>query len=84
MINARWLPLLLIILGCLPVWPAGAATPVSVFVSIAPQRHLVQQIGKALVAVQVLVEPGADPRTYEPKPAQLEHLIAQEIQHAAR
>ena len=48
-----------------------AAERVNVFVSIAPQRHFVQQIGKDLVDVQVLVEPGADPHTYEPKPQQM-------------
>jgi zinc transport system substrate-binding protein len=42
-----------------------------VFVSIAPQVYFVQQIGKDLVDVHVLVEPGADPHTYEPKPQQM-------------
>jgi zinc transport system substrate-binding protein len=31
----------------------------------------VQQIGKDRVDVQVLVEPGADPHTYEPRPQQM-------------
>ncbi len=48
-----------------------AAERVPVFVSIAPQGYFVQQIGKDLVDVQVLVEPGADPHTYEPKPQQM-------------
>ena len=48
-----------------------AAERVPVFVSIAPQAHFVQQIGKDLVDVQVLVEPGADPHTYEPRPQQM-------------
>ena len=48
-----------------------AAERVSVFVSIAPQVYFVQQIGKDLVDVHVLVEPGADPHTYEPKPQQM-------------
>ncbi len=74
MMNARSLTLLLIMVGCLPVWPAGAAAPIPVFVSIAPQRYFVQQIGKDLVAVEVLVEPGADPHTYEPKPQQMAAL----------
>jgi zinc transport system substrate-binding protein len=41
------------------------------FVSIAPQKYFVQQIGKDLVNVQVMVPPGADPHTYEPKPRQM-------------
>ena len=48
-----------------------AADPISVFVSILPQRHFVQQIGKDLVSVQVMVQPGASPATYEPRPAQM-------------
>jgi zinc transport system substrate-binding protein len=42
-----------------------------VFVSIAPQKYFVQQIGKELVEVQMMVPPGADPHTYEPKPKQM-------------
>lgn len=48
-----------------------AAERIPVFVSIAPQHYFVQQIGKELVDVQALVEPGADPHTYEPKPQQM-------------
>ena len=48
-----------------------AAERIPVFVSIAPQGYFVQQIGKDLVDVHVLVEPGADPHTYEPKPQQM-------------
>ena len=32
-----------------------------VFVSIVPQKYFVQQIGKELVDVQVMVQPGAGP-----------------------
>ena len=42
-----------------------------VFVTIPPQKYFVQQIGKDLVDVQVMVQPGADPHTYEPKPQQM-------------
>jgi len=49
----------------------SAADRIPVFVSIAPQAYFVQQIGKDLVDVQILVEPGADPHTYEPKPQQM-------------
>ncbi|MGD9249400.1 MAG: zinc ABC transporter substrate-binding protein [Desulfobacteraceae bacterium] len=48
-----------------------AADKLPVFVTITPQQYFVQQIGKDLVDVQVLVEPGADPHTYEPKPQQM-------------
>jgi zinc transport system substrate-binding protein len=48
-----------------------AGDKISVFVSIAPQKYFVQQIGKELVDVQVMIHPGADPHTYEPKPRQM-------------
>ena len=49
----------------------AAAEKVTVFVSILPQKYFVQQIGKDLVDVQVMVQPGASPATYEPKPRQM-------------
>ncbi len=48
---------------------AGDKLPV--FVTIAPQKYFVQQIGDDLVHVQVMVKPGANPHTYEPKPRQM-------------
>lgn len=50
---------------------AGAAGPVPVFVSIAPQKYFVEKIGGKLVEVSVMVEPGANPHNYEPKPRQM-------------
>ena len=44
---------------------------IPVFVSIAPQKFFMQQIGKELVDVQIMVKPGAAPHTYEPKPQQM-------------
>jgi len=49
----------------------SAAGKVAVFVSIIPQKYFVQKIGKSLVDVQVMVQPGASPATYEPKPKQM-------------
>ena len=51
--------------------PATAENNFSVFVSIAPQKYFLQQIGKDLIDVHVMVPPGASPATYEPKPKQL-------------
>ncbi|MDJ0784922.1 MAG: zinc ABC transporter substrate-binding protein [Desulfosarcinaceae bacterium] len=67
-----------------------AADKLPVFVTIAPQKYFVQQIGKDLVDVQVMVHPGADPHTYEPKPqqmvaiskAQLYFAVGIEFEHA--
>jgi zinc transport system substrate-binding protein len=45
-----------------------------VVVSIAPQEYFVERIGGDHVSVSVMVEPGADPHTYEPKPEQMRAL----------
>ena len=50
---------------------AQAEKKLAVFVSITPQKYFVQQIGKERVDVQVMVQPGASPATYEPKPRQM-------------
>ena len=51
-----------------------AADKLPVFVSIVPQKYFVQQIGKNRVDVKVMVQPGASPATYEPKPRQMAAL----------
>ena len=51
-----------------------AATPMYVTVSILPQEYFVKRIGGDHVLVNVMVEPGASPHTYEPKPEQLRAL----------
>jgi zinc transport system substrate-binding protein len=53
-----------------------------VFVSIVPQKYFVQQIGRDLVDVRVMVQPGASPATYEPKPGQMADLSKSEIYFA--
>jgi zinc transport system substrate-binding protein len=53
---------------------ASASGAPAVFVSIVPQKFFVQQIGKDLVDVRVMVEPGASPAIYEPKPRQMVEL----------
>ena len=45
-----------------------------VMVSILPQKYFVERVGGEYVDVGVMVEPGASPATYEPKPAQLKVL----------
>jgi zinc transport system substrate-binding protein len=59
-----------------------AAGKLPVFVSIVPQKYFVQQIGKDLVDVQVMVQPGASPATYEPKPQQMADLSKAKIYFA--
>ena len=50
---------------------AVAEGKIDVFVSIVPQKYFVEKIGGALVNVSVMVQPGASPATYEPKPRQM-------------
>ncbi|MDP2984620.1 MAG: zinc ABC transporter substrate-binding protein [Candidatus Latescibacter sp.] len=57
------------ILNGLPSWCAEA--PVQAAVSIAPQKYFVEKIGGAHVAVTVMVPPGVEPHTYEPKPREV-------------
>lgn len=63
---------LLVLAGCRPP-PAdssmGASLPV--FAGIPPLAYLAEQIGKEHVKVDVLVQPGQDPHTFEPTPQQV-------------
>jgi zinc transport system substrate-binding protein len=58
------------------------ARPLRVFVSILPQKYFVEKIGGDLVDVAVMVEPGASPHTYEPKPKQMVALAKTAIYFA--
>ncbi len=46
----------------------------TVFVSILPQKYFVQQISMDHINVEVMVQPGASPATYEPKSSQMRQL----------
>jgi zinc transport system substrate-binding protein len=48
-----------------------SAEKISVFVSILPQKYFVEKIGGDRLNVFVMVEPGANPHSYEPKPQQM-------------
>lgn len=60
----------------LNVGGALAKSPDTVFVSLLPQKFFLQQICKDTVTIEVMVEPGANPHTYEPKPSQMKKLAA--------
>jgi zinc transport system substrate-binding protein len=59
-----------------------ASDRLTAFVTIEPQRYFVQQIGKDLVDIQVMVPPGADAHTYEPKPRQMISLSGAKLYFA--
>jgi zinc transport system substrate-binding protein len=54
-----------------PTTESSDDSQLSVTVSILPQAYFVERIGGDLVSVNVMVSPGADVHTYEPKPDQM-------------
>ncbi len=50
------------------------ADPTSVFVSIAPQKYFVERIGGDEVQVEVMVNSGESPATFNPNPKKMSHL----------
>ncbi len=73
----RWLSLWLLLL--LPCLTAAAPPPVRVFVSVLPQKTFVERIGGDRVQVQVMVQPGASPHTYDPSPRQVAALAEADL-----
>jgi len=61
--------------------PARADT-VTAFVSILPQKYFLEKVGGKHVDVQVMVQPGASPAIYEPKPRQMAQLDAARVYFA--
>lgn len=51
----------------------------NVVVSIVPQKSFVEEIGKDLVNVEVMVNPGQNPHSYEPKPSQMKAIAKGDI-----
>lgn len=79
--RSRYYLLLTALLGALLSLPGCQRQVVStskadleITVSIAPQEYFLKRVGGERVAVTVMVQPGASPATYEPKPAQLRAL----------
>ena len=57
---------------CLALWALPAlAGPLPVMVSVAPQKYFLSRIAGPMADVSVMVTPGADAHTFEPKPAQM-------------
>lgn len=88
--KTRWLILTVAVLislaGCAPA-PDSAPAPLEsntlqVTVSIPPQKYFVERIGGERVTVNVMVEPGSDPHTYEPSPAQMKLLANSQVYFA--
>jgi len=58
------------------VW---ASEPLGIFVSILPQKQIVERIGGDAVKVDVLVLPGQSPATYDPTPQQMVALAKSQV-----
>ena len=56
-----------------------AGEKINVFVSIAPQRDFVEQVGGDRVNVHVMVGPGQSPELFEPTPRQMALLAAADL-----
>ena len=70
-------------LAILPVlFTSVSAETLQIAVSIQPQAYFVQKIGGDFVSVTVLVPPGANPATYEPKPTQMVSVSASKVYFA--
>ncbi len=66
--------LLLLLAACSPSPATNTKSAIGVTVSILPEKYFVERIGGDLVSVNTMVVSGADPHTYEPKPAQMAAL----------
>ncbi len=57
------------------LWPAMVSASgkvnLDIMVSIAPQKYFVDRIGGEMTDTTVLLPPGANPHTFEPKPSQI-------------
>lgn len=51
-----------------------SAAPISVLVSVLPQKYFVERVGGEHVRVSVVVGPGQNPETYDPTPKQMREL----------
>jgi zinc transport system substrate-binding protein len=81
MVNWFYVVIVTICLGGLPLTgcsqrptPKSTTKKIPIVVSILPQKYFVERIGGEYVSVEVMVEPGASPATYEPKPQKLRML----------
>jgi len=74
LVVALVLGLALAVAGCAPDPEEAEAGQLTVTVSIVPQKYFVERVGGDHVAVNVMVLPGNNPATYEPKPEQLQAL----------
>ncbi|MCX7594680.1 MAG: zinc ABC transporter substrate-binding protein [Fischerella sp.] len=83
MVNRLYVVMVMLICGMIPLvgcrqsstpTPTSKSDKLQIMVSIPPQKYFVERIGNGYVTVNVMVPPGAEPHTFEPKPEQLKAL----------
>lgn len=67
--------LIFLVFNCIPV----KSEELNVTVTILPQKYFVEKIGGSSVKVNVMVDKGSDPHTYEPKPSKMVALSNSDI-----
>ena len=67
-------PVLAVILLLFAIGLLADEAKLSVFVSVLPQKYFVEQVGGERVEVSVMVGPGQNPATFEPRPRQMVKL----------
>src|SRR5699024_4689398 len=75
--NSVMMPYLIVPLIVLMGWSTNVHAvdhPLSVFVSILPQKYFVERIGGSQVQVSVMIGQGRNEETYEPTPQQMVKL----------
>lgn len=75
----RFTPVLILLMALVLPLNVSAQKPLTVFVSILPQKYFVQRIAGENAQVHVLVKPGKSPETYSPSPHQIKELAAADI-----
>jgi zinc transport system substrate-binding protein len=68
-----------ILAGCMISSGAAAGERLTAFVSIPPQKYLVERVGGDRVQVHVMLKPGQAPETYDPAPRQMAQLATAQI-----
>ncbi|WP_243312473.1 metal ABC transporter solute-binding protein, Zn/Mn family [Fundidesulfovibrio agrisoli] len=73
---------ILVLLACVLLGVAAQAAPLEVAVSVAPQKYFIQKLAGPLARVSVMVSPGADPHSFEPKASQMAQVAGARLYFA--
>lgn len=69
----------LVLMAVVLTWVGKGYAAMEVFVSIPPQKWLVEAVGREQVEASILVRAGRDPHTFEPSPRQVAALARAKI-----